>query len=200
MRMSRGTPLRRDTTDFNLPATLIGSTPYLLAARFLEPEIVHALAGAGADQRLTMQNGATPLMIAAGMGSRRDESRRGIAVIDFGKVEPESRVLETVRALVAAGADVNAANQGGDTALHTAVGLSYDAVIQFADHGAKMNAKNERGLTPLATLLNAARGRAQPAADANGVTDGCGRPVEGPSRARRPCSKTRRGRIAPTHR
>ena len=43
--MTKGTPMRRDTTDYNLPATLIGSTPYLLAARFLEPEIMHALDG-----------------------------------------------------------------------------------------------------------------------------------------------------------
>jgi len=64
VRMTRGTPLRRDTTDFNLPSTLIGSTPYLLAARFLEPEIMRVLAAGGADQRLTLQNGATPLMIA----------------------------------------------------------------------------------------------------------------------------------------
>ena len=102
VRMTKGTPLRRDTTDFNLPATLIGSTPYLLAARFLEPEILRALAAGGADRTLTLQNGATPLMIAAGMGVSPNESRRGIAVIDFGKVEPESRVLETVRAVVAA--------------------------------------------------------------------------------------------------
>ena len=36
LRTTKGTPVRRDTTDFNLPATLIGSTPYLLAARFLK--------------------------------------------------------------------------------------------------------------------------------------------------------------------
>jgi len=133
-----------------------------------------------------MPNGATPLMIAAGMGSRRDESRRGIAVIDFGKVEPESRVLETVRAVVAAGADVNAANQAGDTALHTAVSLGYDTVIQLlADHGAKMNAKNDRGLTPLATLLNSARARGRgAAADANGADlTGVDAPVEGPQQS-----------------
>ena len=64
--------------------------------------------------------GATPLMLAAGMGSSLNASRRGIAVIDFGKVEPESRVLEAVTAAVALGADVNAANQAGDTALHSA--------------------------------------------------------------------------------
>ena len=184
MRIIRGTPLRRDTTDFNLPATLIGSTPYLLAARFLEPEIVRTLADAGADQTLTLPNGATAVMIAAGMGARPDESRRGIAVIDFGKVEPESRVLETVRAVVAAGADVNAANQAGDTALHTAADQRHDTVIQFlADHGAAINVKNKRGLTPLGTLLSrGGRGRGPGVtADANGADlTGVDAPAESP--------------------
>ena len=184
MRMARGTPLRRDTTDFNLPATLIGSTPYLLAARFLEPEIARALAAAGADQALTLPSGATPLMIAAGMGVSRNESRRGIAVIDFGKVEPESRVLETVRAVVGLGADVNAANQAGDTAMHTAAAQGYDTVVQFlADHGAQLNARNTRGLTPLGTLLSrGGRGRGRGGAvDANGADlTGVDAPVEGP--------------------
>ena len=53
--------MRRDTTDFNLPATLIGATPYLLAAKFVEAEIMKALVAGGADQKLTMPNGATPL-------------------------------------------------------------------------------------------------------------------------------------------
>jgi ankyrin len=172
IRMTKGTPVRRDTTDFNLPATLIGSTPYLLAARFLEPEIMRALAAAGADVKLTMQNGATALMLASGIGSSRNESRRGIAVIDFGKVEPESRVLEAVAAAVSLGADVNAANQAGDTALHSAAAQGYDTVVQFlADHGAQLNVKNKRGLTPLAALLAPpARGRgAAAAAAANGA-------------------------------
>jgi len=183
MRMTRGTPLRRDTTDFNLPATLVGSTPYLLAARFLEPEIVRALAAAGADQTLTLQNGATPLMIAAGMGTRPNESRRGIAVIDFGKVEPESRVLEAVRAVVVAGAGVNTANQAGDTAMHTAAAQGYDTVVQFlADHGARINARNTRGLTPLGTLLSEGRrGRRGGTVDANGADlTGVDAPGEGP--------------------
>src|SRR5207245_2438861 len=93
LRMTKGTPMRRDTTDWNLPATLIGSTPYLLAAKFLEPDIMPVLVAGGADPRLTMPNGADAVMLAAGMGSGRTASRRGIAVIDFGKVEPESRVL-----------------------------------------------------------------------------------------------------------
>ena len=174
VRMTRGTPIRRDTTDFNLPATLIGSTPYLLAARFLEPDIMQALAAGGADTKLTMQNGATALMLAAGMGSGQNASRRGIAVIDFGKVEPESRVLEAVRVAIAVDADVNAANAAGDTALHTAALLGYNTVVQLlADHGAQLNIKNKRGQTPLAALLTGGgrggRGRGAAAAVDNGA-------------------------------
>lgn len=156
MRMTRGTPLRRDTTDWNLPATLIGSTPYLLAARFLEPEIMRALVAGGADPKLTMPNGATPLMVAVGMGSGRNENRRGIAVIDFGKVEPQSQVLETVRAAMALSGEVNGASAAGDTALHAAASLGHDTIVQFlVDQGADINAKNTRGQTPLMAVLSA---------------------------------------------
>jgi ankyrin repeat protein len=156
LRTTKGTPLRRDTTDFNLPATLIGSTPYLLAARFLEPEIMRALAAAGADTKLTMRDGATALMLAAGAGSGNNSTRRGIAVIDGGVVEPESAVLQAVSAALDLGADVNATNQAGDTALHTAATRGLNTVVQLlADKGAQLNAKNKRGLTPLAALMPA---------------------------------------------
>ena len=58
----------------------IGATPYLLAAKFLEPDIMRALAAAGADTRQPMKDGATPLMAAAGMGivaAGRQDERRG---------------------------------------------------------------------------------------------------------------------------
>ena len=48
--MTRGTPMRRTSQDFDLPAALIPATPLLLAARFLEPEIVRALRAGGADR------------------------------------------------------------------------------------------------------------------------------------------------------
>ena len=175
-RMTKGTPVRRDNTDFNLLAPLIGSTPYLLAAKFLEPEVMRALKAGGADIEIAMPNGVTPLMFAAGIGSGPNQSRRGIAVIDFGKVEPESQVLETVQAAVSLGADVNAANGDGDTALHGAAVLGYDTVVQFlADHGAQLNAKNKRGLTPLAALL--ARGDRRVSADTENGADLTGAPA-----------------------
>lgn len=156
LRTTKGTPIRRDTTDFNLPATLIGSTAYLLAARFLEPEIMKTLAAGGADITLTMRDGTTALMLATGTGSGNNATRRGIAVIDGGVVEPETAVLSAVTAALENGADVNAANQAGDTALHTAAARGLNSVVQLlADKGAQLNAKNKRGLTPLAALMPA---------------------------------------------
>ena len=162
MKMTKGTPMRRDTTDYNLPAPLIGSTPYLLAARFLEPEIMRTLVAGGADPKITMPNGATPLMLAVGMGTSFEESRRGINVIDFGKVEPESQVLEAVKTAFDLSGDVNAANQAGDTALHAAAVWGHDTVVQFlADHGARIDAKNKSGLTPLAVVSAPAKRKYQ---------------------------------------
>ena len=155
LRLARGTPLRRDTTDWNLPKTLVGATPYLLAAKFLEPEIIAVLAAAGADRRLTMPDGADALMLAAGLRSSRAASRRGIEIIDFGKVEPESRVRDTVAAVLALSADVNAASRSGDSALHIAAALGYDTVVQLlVDHGADVNVRNTRGVTPLAAAIS----------------------------------------------
>ena len=156
IRMTKGTPLRRDTTDFNLPATLIGSPPYLLAARFLEPAIMRALVAGGADPKITMPNGATAVMVAAGMGSGANADRRGIAVIDFGKVEPQAQVLESVKVALELSGDVNAVSAAGDTALHAAASLGHDSIVQFlVDQGADINAKNKRGQTPLTVVLSA---------------------------------------------
>ena len=48
------------------------------------------------------------------------------------------------------GANVNAANEAGDTALHGAAAKGYDSIIQaLADKGAKLDIQNKRGRTPL---------------------------------------------------
>lgn len=159
--ITKGTPVRRNTQDFELPRTLIGATPYLLAAKFLEPDIIRTLAAAGADTRLPMKDGTTPLMAAAGMGivppaqdERRGTDRRGLALLDGGKIEPESQVLATVRAVVMAGSDLDATNPAGDSALHAAATQGYDSVVRvLVERGANVNARNKKGLTPLGSLL-----------------------------------------------
>ena len=154
LRMTKGTPVRRNSEDFELPATLVGATPYFLAAKFLEPAIMRALASAGADTTLSMTSGDTPLMAAAGMGASSQTDRRGLSVIDGGRIEDESRVVESLAVALANGADVNAVNQAGDTAVHSAALLGYDRVVkQLAGAGAKLDVKNARGLTALDQIV-----------------------------------------------
>jgi ankyrin repeat protein len=151
--ITRGTPVRRNSEDFELPATLIGATPYLLAAKFLEVDIMRALAMEGADPQLPMKTGVTPLMAAAGVGVVAQSDRRGLSVLDGGKLEDERRVLEAVTVALKIGGDINAVNRAGDTALHGAAGAGYNTVVEFlAAHGARLDAKNAKGQTPLAAI------------------------------------------------
>ena len=167
-KLTKGTPLRRETQDFNLPKTLLGATPYLLAAKFCEPAIMQALAEGGADINIRMPNGATALMLAAGLGSFGGTSRRGIHTVAFGQVEPESSVLETVKMAVKLGADVNAQNPGGDTALHTAAQQAQNSVLRFlVASGARLDIKNNRGQTALMAAQQG--GRFRPPADGDGA-------------------------------
>jgi ankyrin repeat protein len=153
LRMTRGTPVRRNSEDFELPATLVGATPYFLAAKFVEADIMRALAAGGADTRLSMKSGETPLMAASGMGASAQTDRRGLSVLDGGRIEAENVVADAVSAALSHGADVNAQSQSGDTALHAAALLGYDRVIQqLVNAGARVDTKNGRGQTPLSQL------------------------------------------------
>jgi ankyrin repeat protein len=159
LRLTKGTPVRRNSEDFELPATLIGATPYFLAAKFLEPAIMRALGARGADVHLSMKSGDTPLMAAAGMGASPQTDRRGLSVLDGGRIEDERLVVESVSVALANGADVNAANQAGDTAVHAAALLGYDSVLkQLAGAGAKVDVKNGRGLTPFDLIAGKSAG------------------------------------------
>jgi len=71
-----------------------------------------------------------------------------------GEDKPEPEFVECLKLLVANGADVNAANDRGDTAMHGAAGRGADLIVQFlADHGAKLNVKNKQNRTPLDVAL-----------------------------------------------
>jgi len=160
--ITKGTPLRRNSQDFNLPATLIGATPYWLAAKFIEPEIMGALAAAGGDPETPIKDGTTPLMAAAGIkegNGRAEQDRRGVSLIDGGRLPEENRIEETVSVALLQPINVNATNRTGDTALHAAAVMGYDGVVKLlADKGANLNVKNNRGLTPLSTLTGRAGG------------------------------------------
>ncbi len=157
--LAKGTPSRYYSKDYAFNENLVGATPIWLAARFGEPEMMRALAAAGADLRFAMSDGTTPLMTAIvptrGLGTFRAGDRReryqGPAdVAAKGEGEDEELTLGTVAAALELGADVNAVNNDGDTALHLAASLALNKVVQLlVDRGAKLDIKNKRELTPL---------------------------------------------------
>ena len=118
--------------------TVVGATPFFLAAAAADASLMRALVTAGADPLLEANGGTTPLMAAAGMGR----------VQDFLEGE-EKNALEAVQLATETGADVNATNIRGQTALHAAAYAGADTIIQFlADKGAKVDVKDSIGETP----------------------------------------------------
>jgi uncharacterized protein len=149
-RITKGTPVRRSAQDYVLPESFVGATAFFLAARFVEPDIMRVLAAANADPSLAVKNGTTPLMAAAGIGRKAGETRRNTA---FPMVPPpdDDRALDAAKIAFSLGADVNAVNESGDTALHGAASEGYRDIVQLlVDKGAKLDARNKKGQTPLA--------------------------------------------------
>jgi ankyrin repeat protein len=167
--LTKGTSSRYYSKDYAFNDLLIGATPILLAARYGEPEMVTALAAGGADPKATLPDGTDLIMsaisVTRGYGAFRAGDKReryqgpsDAAVRD--EAAEERSTLEVIRIALKLGVDPNNQTKTGDTSLHLAVGQSLDTVIPvLVDHGAKLDAKNERGQTPLAiTTLQAVRG------------------------------------------
>jgi ankyrin repeat protein len=120
-----------------------GATPFLAAASTADVPLLQKLVECGADPKLTNAQGTTPLLAAAGVGVGAPEEAPG--------TEPE--VLETITLLLKLGADVNAVDKKGETAMHGAAYRNHPKAVQLlADKGAKIdvwNRPNKTGLTPL---------------------------------------------------
>lgn len=124
--------------DYVSRAPYKGATPFWLAARAADLEMMRLLLDAGADPALPNAFGTTPLMVASGLGE--NDARR----------PPDHQVFAAVSLLVALGADVTARTPAGSTALHGAAAMWEDEVIQLlVDHGADVDAEDGRGRTPL---------------------------------------------------
>jgi len=121
----------------------VGATPFLLAARTKDVELMRLLAELGADPLLTNDDGTTPLMVAAGIGTSSPLEDPG----------NEAEVLEAVKLALRLGGDVNAVDKKGETAMHGAAYKHVPSVVRFlAQNGARVevwNHENDRGWTPL---------------------------------------------------
>jgi ankyrin repeat protein len=117
-----------------------GATPFLLAAKDVDVDLMRVLAENGADPLLTNVNNTTPLMAAAGVGIFTPGEDPGT----------NEEALEAVKLALQLGGDVAAVDNNGETALHGAAARGASALVQFlVDRGAKLDLKNKRGWTPL---------------------------------------------------
>ena len=163
--LARGTPVRRYSADFAFNAELAGATPFWLAARYGDTDVMRALADGGADTRFVMADGTSVLMAAVaassgfGSGDRRERYLSPVQVAERNERDMERLTFDTVKLAIALGLDVNHANKAGDTALHLAASQGLATVIRLlGDAGARVDVKNQRGVTPLA--MASARPRA----------------------------------------
>jgi ankyrin repeat protein len=129
-----------------------GATPFLLAARTGDAELMSLLAQLGADPRIPTAENTTPLMVAAGVGTRSPGEDAGT----------EAEALEAVKVAFELGNDVNAVDNNGETAMHGAAYKWFPSVVTFlALHGAKIdvwNRKNNHDWTPLRIAEGVHRG------------------------------------------
>jgi len=119
---------------------LDGATPFILAAKAADFELMKLFLLNGADINITTQFHITPLMAAAGISwaSSQDHAT-------------EAQVLEVVKFLVdEMHVDINATNDFGETAMHAAAYRGANSVVQYLfDKGADLNVTAKDGRTPL---------------------------------------------------
>jgi len=120
-----------------------GCTPLMLAADTADTAFIRILVELGADPTIPNVDHCTPLMAAAGLGTRSAEEEAGT----------DEEAVEAVSYLLSLGADINAVSDNGDTAMHGAAFANFPKVVKFlATHGAKIdvwNRPNKRDWTPL---------------------------------------------------
>jgi ankyrin repeat protein len=138
------TPTRRSSKDHNFAPELVGATPFWLAARFSQPEMMRLLLDYGADPHVVHRGHyhaeepveprthvTNTVMAAAGIGG-------GVAWVQPARAEREGLMLEAIRIAVEQGVDVNAADTDGRTALDAARALKFERVAAFLEeHGAR---------------------------------------------------------------
>ncbi len=127
------------------PSLNEGSTPLMRAAKNGDSATIRLLLEHGADPNLRAKNGTTALMFASGLGYGT-----GTFANDYAT---PAELLEAVKVLVAAGADVNAISEAGQTPLHFGAQASDDIVKFLAASGAKLDVKDNKGRTPVEMAL-----------------------------------------------
>jgi ankyrin repeat protein len=121
----------------------LGATPFLLAAKTADAELMRVLAELGADPKIPNADQANAVIVAAGLGTRSPGEDAGT----------EEEVIEALQVALDLGLDINAVDANGETAMHGAAYKNLPGAVEFlARKGAKIeiwNRKNKQGWTPL---------------------------------------------------
>ncbi|MSU73304.1 MAG: ankyrin repeat domain-containing protein, partial [Opitutus sp.] len=119
-----------------------GCTPLMLAADTADTAYVKLLIELGGDSTIKNVDGCTPLMAAAGLGTRSAEEEAGT----------DEEAVVTVTYLLSIGGDINAVSNDGDTAMHGAAFANFPKVVKLLEaKGAKIeiwNQPNKHHWTP----------------------------------------------------
>jgi ankyrin repeat protein len=116
---------------------MAGTTAFWRAAAANDVKAMQLLKDAGADLTIPSNTGTTPLMAAAGVGWAPNYSTTAPTRI------------ESVKFMLASGADLNQVDELGFTAMHGAGFVGDLTMIQYlADRGAKTNVKTKAGDYP----------------------------------------------------
>jgi cytohesin len=142
------TPLLRRHNNTSTQSLGEGTTPLMRAAASGDVALMRVLLEHRADPSLRQKNGTTITMLASGFGRRGDHNADSQ---EFERGTPEELLRALKLCVEELGLDPNVANDQGDTALHVA--HSADIVRYLAAHGARPDAKNKRGQTPLDAAL-----------------------------------------------
>lgn len=138
-RLVKKIPLRGQPSFDGRWANQIGATPFWRAAQSDDVAVMRLLLENKADASIASADHTTPLMVAAGVGWSDGQSHGSMA-----------DAPEAIQICLEHGADVNAVNDGGYTALH---GASFRGAVNVVEllvaKGARMDIKNKEGRMPI---------------------------------------------------
>ena len=146
-RLTQGLPFRRG--DYVGREAYDGASPFWLAARLGNVEMMRELLDAGADPELRQAWGVTPTMVAAGV--TQTDSR----------IANEEKLIQALELLVLEiKTDIHSVDRSGQTAVHGAANVSGNEIIKFlVAEGADPEAVDSRGRTPHDVAMRTLRPR-----------------------------------------
>lgn len=168
------TPTRRSSDDYHFEPAMVGATPYWMAARFTEPNIMRLLVKYGADPKFVHHANWVAEQGFGGVSRKETVNAVGAAMgmlrltpwVELERLDREAMTLEAAKIAVELGADVNLQDTDGRTPLDAAKALRFQSVVDFlTEKGAKPGVPGAKPSDSRGRDGGRGRGPQQPAPD-----------------------------------